>query len=143
MRQACARRCGAWLALAAFATAGAISSAAVARHRGAFAAPVLTPEMRCERHASAVGSAFTAQISAASEQPAGGEKVFKQVCVLCHGDDGRGGDRGGAPLDAVTDPALVISTVTDGRGSMPPLGDALTQEEIRAVATYVVNELFK
>jgi len=26
---------------------------------------------------------------------------------------------------------------------MPPLGDALTQEEIRAVATYVVNELFK
>ncbi len=143
MRQQCVRRRGAGLALAAFATAAVISSAAVAQRRGALTAPVLTPAVRDQRHASAIGSAFAAQISAAAEQPAGGEKVFRQVCVLCHGDDGRGGDRGGAPLDAVTEPALVVSTVTDGRGSMPPLGDALTREEIRAVAAYVVNELFK
>jgi len=72
-----------------------------------------------------------------------GEQVFKTTCVACHGEDGRGGHGGGAPLDQVTDSALVIATVTDGRGTMPPLGGALTAEQIRAVAAYVVNDLFK
>ena len=52
--------------------------------------------------------------------------VFQQACVACHGEDGMGGHGGGAPLDMVTDPALVIATVNDGRGSMPPLGGVLT-----------------
>jgi len=73
---------------------------------------------------------------------AAGEEVFKQACVACHGEDGKGGHGGGAPLDQVTDPALVVTTVTDGRGSMPPLGGVLTAEQVRAVAAYVVNELF-
>jgi mono/diheme cytochrome c family protein len=72
-----------------------------------------------------------------------GEQVFKTTCVACHGEDGRGGHGGGAPLDQVTDSALVIATVTDGRGTMPPLGGALTAGQIRAVAAYVVNDLFK
>ncbi len=58
--------------------------------------------------------------------PLAGEEVFKAACVACHGEDGRGGHGGGAPLDQVTDPALVMTTVTDGRGSMPPLGGVLT-----------------
>ena len=143
MRQQCVRRIGAGFALGAVATAVVVASGAVAQRNGAMAAPALAVTVREASRPSAAGSAFAAQVSGAAEEAAGGEKVFKQVCVLCHGDDGRGGDRGGAPLDAVTDPALVVSTVTDGRGSMPPLGDALTQEEIRAVAAYVVNELFK
>ena len=83
---------------------------------------------------------------AASATPAlaaQGEEVFRSACVACHGEDGRGGHGGGAPLDMVTDPAAVISTVNDGRGSMPPLGGVLTQEQIRAVAAYVTTELFK
>ena len=74
---------------------------------------------------------------------AAGEEVFRQACVACHGEDGRGGHGGGAPLDQVTDAALVMTTVTDGRGNMPPLGGVLTAEQVRAVAAYVVNELFK
>jgi mono/diheme cytochrome c family protein len=143
MRQQCVPRFGACLALGAIATAVVVASSAVAQRSGALPASPLTSAAPEKPPAGVAGSAFAAQVSGGAEQPAGGEKVFKQVCVLCHGDDGRGGDRGGAPLDAVADPALVISTVTDGRGSMPPLGDALTQEEIRAVAAYVVNELFK
>ncbi len=143
MRQRCVRRCGAWFALGALAIAVVVSSAAVAQRSRAFAASALSAAVPEVQRASGAGSAFATQTSGEAEQPAAGEKVFKQVCVLCHGDDGRGGDRGGAPLDAVTDSALVVSTVTDGRGSMPPLGDALTQDEIRAVAAYVVNELFK
>jgi mono/diheme cytochrome c family protein len=38
---------------------------------------------------------------------------------------------------------MVVGMVTDGRGNMPPLADALTAEQIRAVAAYVVNDLFK
>ena len=75
--------------------------------------------------------------------PREGEAVFRAACVPCHGEDGRGGHGGGAPLDQVTDPALVIATVTDGRGNMPPLGGVLTPEQIRAVADYVTNDLFK
>ena len=84
----------------------------------------------------AAGSTLTALAAA-------GEAVFRQACVACHGEDGKGGHGGGAPLDQVTDLALVMATVTDGRGSMPPLGGVLTAEQIRAVADYVINELFK
>jgi alcohol dehydrogenase (cytochrome c) len=72
-----------------------------------------------------------------------GEEVFKAACVACHGEDGRGGHGGGAPLDQVTDAALVMTVITDGRGNMPPLGGALTPEQIRAVAAYVTNGLFE
>jgi quinohemoprotein ethanol dehydrogenase len=71
-----------------------------------------------------------------------GADVFRQACVACHGEDGRGGHGGGAPLDQVTDAALVAGLVRDGRGNMPPLGGALTAEQIEAVADYVVTELF-
>ncbi len=72
-----------------------------------------------------------------------GEEVFKAACVACHGEDGMGGHGGGAPLDQVKDPALVMATVTDGRGSMPPLAGMLTPAQIRAVAAYVTNGLFE
>jgi alcohol dehydrogenase (cytochrome c) len=72
-----------------------------------------------------------------------GEDVFKTACVACHGEDGTGGHGGGAPLDQVKDPALVAATVIDGRGSMPPLAGLLTPEQVRAVAAYVTNGLFK
>src|SRR5687767_7430678 len=85
-----------------------------------------------------------APVSPAGGAPAlagDGEDVFRTACVACHGEDGRGGHGGGAPLDQVTDPALVIATVADGRGSMPPLSGVLTEEQIRAVAAYVTTEL--
>ncbi len=72
-----------------------------------------------------------------------GEEVFRAACVACHGEDGRGGHGGGAPLDQVKDAVLVMTVITDGRGNMPPLGGALTPEQIRAVAAYVTNGLFE
>jgi alcohol dehydrogenase (cytochrome c) len=72
-----------------------------------------------------------------------GAEVYRTACVACHGEDGTGGHGGGAPLDQVKDTQAVIATVTDGRGSMPPLAGLLTPEQIRAVAAYVTNGLFE
>jgi mono/diheme cytochrome c family protein len=81
--------------------------------------------------------------AAVQEPVSDGRQVFESACVACHGYDGRGGYGGGVPLDQVRDVALIFATVTDGRGNMPPLGDLLTQEQIRAVADFIVKDLFK
>jgi mono/diheme cytochrome c family protein len=39
---------------------------------------------------------------------------------VCHGDDGKGGHTGGAPLDKMRDLDAAIATVTNGRNNMPP-----------------------
>jgi quinohemoprotein ethanol dehydrogenase len=70
-----------------------------------------------------------------------GKRLFGQVCAACHGDDGKGGHTGGAPLDGVTDLAVAIQTVTAGRNTMPPFRTAFTPEEIRDVSAYVVGTL--
>ena len=77
--------------------------------------------------------------------PERGAKVYASSCALCHGEDGLGGHGGGAPLDQVKDPNLVVQMVNDGRGSMPPLSGLLSPQQIRAVAAYVTsaNGLFK
>ena len=97
----------------------------------------------CARLQRVLGAAVVVAGSALSALASEGEQVFKTACVACHGEDGKGGQGGGAPLDKVTDVAMVMALVADGRGNMPPLGDVLTAEQIRAVAAYIVNDLFK
>jgi quinohemoprotein ethanol dehydrogenase len=70
-----------------------------------------------------------------------GQRLFKQTCAICHGDDGKGGHTGSAPLDRVTDLAAAIQTVTNGRNNMPPFRSAFTPEQIRDVSGYVVQTL--
>jgi alcohol dehydrogenase (cytochrome c) len=70
-----------------------------------------------------------------------GKRIFTQTCAVCHGDDGKGGHTGGAPLTRVTDLAAAIQTVTAGRNNMPPFRAAFTPEQIRDVSAYVVQTL--
>ena len=72
-----------------------------------------------------------------------GAQIFQHACLPCHGADGKGGHGGGAPLDNVSDLALVMQTVKEGRKSMPPFGAALSPEQIQAVNAYVVGGLSK
>jgi alcohol dehydrogenase (cytochrome c) len=72
---------------------------------------------------------------------ADGQRLFKQACAICHGDDGKGGHTGGAPLDKVADFNAAIQTVTDGRNNMPPFRSSFTPEQIRDVSAYVVQML--
>jgi quinohemoprotein ethanol dehydrogenase len=70
-----------------------------------------------------------------------GKRLFVQACVVCHGEDGKGGHGAGAPLDGVRDLADTIQTVTAGRNNMPPFRTALTPEQIRDVSGYVIEVL--
>ena len=73
----------------------------------------------------------------------GGKPLFETVCAPCHGNDGLGGHGGGMPLVNAKEMSFVSETVTYGRNNMPPFTGQLTEEQIRAVSRYIVNDLFK
>jgi quinohemoprotein ethanol dehydrogenase len=93
--------------------------------------------------AGAAGTAVPAQTAGgeASADLADGQRLFEETCVICHGPDGKGGQGGGAPLENMTSVANAIQTITDGRNNMPPFTGILTAEQIRDVASYVVERL--
>jgi mono/diheme cytochrome c family protein len=91
--------------------------------------------------ASVAGAPAAATSRPAAASSAAGQRLFVQACVVCHGEDGRGGHGGGAPLDGVKDLAATIQTVTSGRNDMPPFRTSFTPEQIRAVSVYVVETL--
>jgi cytochrome c oxidase cbb3-type subunit 3 len=70
-----------------------------------------------------------------------GKRLFTLNCAVCHGDDGKGGHTGGAPLDKVRVLDAAIATVTNGRNNMPSFRTAFTPEQIRDVSVYVVEAL--
>jgi mono/diheme cytochrome c family protein len=79
----------------------------------------------------------------AGGDPAKGTVVFSENCSVCHGATGHGGN--GGP-DLTTMPLAqteegAIQQVTNGGGGMPPFGGTLSEEEIKNVAAYVVQEI--
>jgi len=70
-----------------------------------------------------------------------GENIYFQICQPCHGDDGRGGPGGGAPL---TD-SLTVDTIKMvlhyGRNTMPAFGTIYSDEEIDNIANYVFKNI--
>ena len=81
---------------------------------------------------------------AVSNRPANlveGKRIFTQACAICHGDDGKGGHTGGAPLDRMRDLDAAVQTVTNGRNDMPSFRSAFTADQIQDVSAYVVEML--
>jgi mono/diheme cytochrome c family protein len=81
--------------------------------------------------------------SAGGGDPTLGAAVFSENCSTCHGATGHGGN--GGP-DLTTMPLAqteegAIQQVTNGGGGMPPFGGTLSEEEIKNVAAYVVQEI--
>jgi alcohol dehydrogenase (cytochrome c) len=90
-----------------------------------------------------VAPVTAAPVAAAAAGPDAelGAEVYRRTCVPCHGEDGRGGHGGGAPLTGARDLGFVMQTVTYGQNNMPPFGGALSADEIAGVASYVVDKL--
>ena len=75
---------------------------------------------------------------------AAGKKVFAEVCVTCHGPEGKGNRETGAPnlTDAIwlygSDKAAIVDGLWNGRGGvMPAWAGRLDETTIKAVAVYV------
>jgi quinohemoprotein ethanol dehydrogenase len=72
-----------------------------------------------------------------------GEEVFAENCSTCHGATGHGGN-GGPDLRTMPlakTEAGAIKQVTDGGGGMPAFKGQLSEEEIKNVAAYVVEDI--
>ena len=70
-----------------------------------------------------------------------GRELFGQTCVACHGTDGSGGIHG-APLTATTlTLAELMTTIGNGRESMPAFGRAMRPEDLHDVAAYILEDL--
>jgi len=99
-----------------------------------------------EGESEAGGEAESGESEAGGEgggDPEAGTVVFSENCSVCHGATGHGGN--GGP-DLTTMPlakteAGVTQQVTNGGGGMPPFGGTLSEEEIKNVAAYVVQEI--
>jgi mono/diheme cytochrome c family protein/glucose/arabinose dehydrogenase len=75
-----------------------------------------------------------------------GAEIYKNICVGCHQEDGRGKEKLGAnlvdsPYATAADASAMIRILVGGKegpiGLMPPLGPTLTDEQIAATLTYV------
>ncbi len=81
----------------------------------------------------------------AADKNAGAE-MFNQMCVGCHGSDGksktdmgkqvRAADLTSAPVQKLTDSSLG-RVVENGKEKMPAFQDKLSSAEIKSVVTYV------
>jgi alcohol dehydrogenase (cytochrome c) len=83
-----------------------------------------------------------AEAMGAGDAEAGGE-VFAENCSVCHGATGHGGN-GGPDLRTMPKAktqAGAEEQVTNGGGGMPPFKGTLSEEEIKNVATYVVEDI--
>ncbi len=77
-----------------------------------------------------------------------GREVYRNICQACHQPDGRGQDRVAPSLLgstlALAPPAVTSRILLNGKegaiGLMPPIGQALSDDQIAAVLTYVRRE---
>src|SRR5579872_2443321 len=75
-----------------------------------------------------------------------GADTFKTKCAMCHGEDGKANTPAGKAFKAVSlrDPMVVnssdeelIAIVKNGKNKMPVFKDKLTDDQIKAVVTYI------
>jgi mono/diheme cytochrome c family protein len=75
-----------------------------------------------------------------------GADTYKAKCAMCHGADGLGATPAGKAMKAASfkDPAIVAATdatliaiVKSGKNKMPPYASKLTDDQIKAVVTYI------
>jgi quinohemoprotein ethanol dehydrogenase len=72
-----------------------------------------------------------------------GKQIFADNCSVCHGATGHGGN-GGPDLTSIPSAKQlqrVIAQIENGGGGMPAFKGQLTPQQIRDVATYVVQQI--
>jgi mono/diheme cytochrome c family protein len=68
------------------------------------------------------------------------KKLYDVKCALCHGYDGAQQFAGAKDLSRSTLPKNeVVSRIAEGRGTMPPHKDVLSEEQMDALADFVLT----
>ncbi len=112
--------------------------------------------------ASLAAVTFTSSPMAATKgDPAKGKEKFELMCASCHGPQGKGDGPAGAALNPkprnLTDAAYmstlddehIIKVIKEGGASvgksplMPPLGGALSDEDVHNIVAFIRSELCK
>lgn len=71
-----------------------------------------------------------------------GKEIYNDKCALCHGDNGKLGMSGAKDLSVTQmDHTNIVTIVTNGKNTMASYKDALTPEQIEAVASYIETDL--
>jgi mono/diheme cytochrome c family protein len=71
-----------------------------------------------------------------------GKEIFEQKCTLCHGADGKLGQAGAKDLSVTQLPhAGIVEIITNGKNTMAAYKEALSAEQIEAVASYIETDL--
>lgn len=96
-----------------------------------------------------VGEVPVATTPAAGDLPAleltgdaaAGKAVFTTNCGGCHtlADAGTTGNVGPNLDDSKPTTELIVTNVTNGKGTMPPFGESLTDQQIADVAAYITQ----
>lgn len=71
-----------------------------------------------------------------------GARLYRQLCLVCHGENGTGGQGNGAPLTLLgRDYQAVANVAWHGRNTMPAFRGTLTVEQVRDISRYIADEL--
>lgn len=71
-----------------------------------------------------------------------GKSIYEANCAACHGGNGQGMPPVMPPLAgnaSLKDTQMVLAVTKNGRGAMPAVGAGFSEEELKAVATYIRN----
>jgi quinohemoprotein ethanol dehydrogenase len=96
-----------------------------------------------DEEASTAPATTTTATETGAGQAASGAELFSENCQSCHGAEGAGGHVGPdlQKSSVAENLAQVEEQVRNGGGGMPPFADVLSDEEIDAVAQYVVEQI--
>jgi quinohemoprotein ethanol dehydrogenase len=68
-----------------------------------------------------------------------GKELYTTTCVVCHGENGKGGTHGGAPFTPKLTRDSVVAVLTTGRNDMPAFGSALSPQAMQDLTAYVLE----
>jgi len=68
-----------------------------------------------------------------------GKELYTTTCVVCHGENGKGGTHGGAPLTSKLTAEAIATVVSRGRNDMPAFGTAFSPEALQDLSAYVLE----
>jgi mono/diheme cytochrome c family protein len=74
---------------------------------------------------------------------ANGEKLYKSACLPCHGETGEGGHGGGPTIVVGQTTDKIVSISTTGKNNMPSFATTLSPDDLRDIASYIVDGLAK